>query len=1151
MFTEPAEHRNLGNVDVVVRSPHGDADVEIVSAPVTTTLGDLLTMVTGQAPPPVARVGARVVGTSQRLDSIGLHVGAVIDSRPVDAAQSAPGSDDERTGRRTAANQVHNGGVDLLQLTGRGAGAIRNLPLGRYRIGAGRRLNADELEQAPVESEAFEIEVRADGERHTVAGAAVVVTPGGRVIPTERDRDPVDGVSDAVASVLEPTLDGNALAGAATWTSGRLSVAGRVFQLAPAHHAVPDAEHDRLEPDERGAIPYQRAPVLEPAEPALAVAARRRAIAPGYGLWATRRGDDGAYAFAFGLDPSGHDVVLDLQTHTTAALIGSERFVAALARTILVEAATLHGPSDLRIVIASTPERIGQWDWAKWLPHVRVGGDPLARPLLLADHDELAEWVARATRPPTEPTTTLLVLDNPALWTQRRSPLHGMVAEPPAHVRTLSLCADRPEAPGGCTVTIDEHAPESMEVRQTREGASLVGSLARMQTTVERVTDLVDPIRPALVTADGALDIALAIAAFDDLDVVRQTTAGSTIQPPSIAELVDQRPDRDGDGLSVPVGIHDDHPGGGIGAPLPPRRTARVDLASARTALISCDDREVHDALVASMILGAAATHRSDRLAILTVGSERPAWHDGVPHLAGHVDRASPDDPSRLIHRVAHVLTSEPMLDVLVVIEDAVATTQPIHTGRGATPIDLAAGILELVESLSRVHVVLTTELPLDDVDEVTRSRCRVEMEMSGPAEHPRGVLSDGESRLPVLGPTRVGATADAAASKRSTSDRGLRLLPCVKGRAMTPLERRVERVAKQAAESAPDQTEAREVARRVAEQADAAASAGALLPPPLPTSVLLSRLLDDHEGDGVPIGLLDRPEHAGHEAYWWRPGPHGSLLTVGSPRSGVADIIDLITVGLAARLSPDDVVVHAIEPLPQRRRAFAALPHTARAVSTDEAQAARDVIADVADLLARRRGAGKRNIEDEQRDVVLTVGDLGRLRRWLPDEVEAATLEQLATIGADGPAHGVNLVCVATRADDLGPLVRLAGDRLVGTVQEAGDRRRLGVPTPGPADRHAGRCWSVDAERRVQLATPPGSVDVVVERLVAHDAGDIAGTGAVVIDEALGRPGDQTADRTGDAASDTDAAEPADAPGGDSGGTPFDAPALTERTPS
>ena len=80
-------------------------------------------------------------------------------------------------------------------------------------------------------------------------------------------------------------------------------------------------------------------------------------------------------------------------------------------------------------------------------------------------------------------------------------------------------------------------------------------------------------------------------------------------------------------------------------------------------------------------------------------------------------------------------------------------------------------------------------------------------------------------------------------------------------------------------------------------------------------------------------------------------------------------------------------------------------------------------------------------------------------------------------------------MICVATRVDDLGPLVRLSGDRLVGTVSEATDRTRLGVPAPGPADRHTGRCWSVNSDRRVQLATPPDSVELEIARMAPESA--------------------------------------------------------------
>ena len=55
-----------------MRTPHGDADVSIVSAPAGTTLGDVVAAVTGQAVPRLVQVDDHVVDATTPLDDAGL-----------------------------------------------------------------------------------------------------------------------------------------------------------------------------------------------------------------------------------------------------------------------------------------------------------------------------------------------------------------------------------------------------------------------------------------------------------------------------------------------------------------------------------------------------------------------------------------------------------------------------------------------------------------------------------------------------------------------------------------------------------------------------------------------------------------------------------------------------------------------------------------------------------------------------------------------------------------------------------------------------------------------------------------------------------------------------------------------------------------------
>ncbi len=172
-------------MDVVLRTPHGEAELSVAPGRGDLTIGDLVERVTGRPPPSVLFVDGRAVPESTGIGTSGLRAGSTITT--LDETESPP---------RDAV-------VQLVQVAGHGAGARRWLTPGRYRIGVGRRVSAPELDQAPVDDPMFEIDVAAD------AGVGVrPVDPGLRL----------DGV-------------GLTAEAATAWGNGLLDVGGRVFEL--------------------------------------------------------------------------------------------------------------------------------------------------------------------------------------------------------------------------------------------------------------------------------------------------------------------------------------------------------------------------------------------------------------------------------------------------------------------------------------------------------------------------------------------------------------------------------------------------------------------------------------------------------------------------------------------------------------------------------------------------------------------------------------------------------------------------------------------------------------------------------------------------------------------------------------------------------
>ncbi|EPH43384.1 type VII secretion protein EccC [Streptomyces aurantiacus] len=59
------------------------------------------------------------------------------------------------------------------------------------------------------------------------------------------------------------------------------------------------------------------------------------------------------------------------------SVVGDREGVLRVARALLVQAAVTHAPDDLGVALGVPGERLAEWEWAKWLPHVQ---DPTADP---------------------------------------------------------------------------------------------------------------------------------------------------------------------------------------------------------------------------------------------------------------------------------------------------------------------------------------------------------------------------------------------------------------------------------------------------------------------------------------------------------------------------------------------------------------------------------------------------------------------------------------------------------------------------------------------------------------------------------------------------------------------------------------------------
>ena len=955
-------------MDIVVRTPHGDADVHIGAHGATTTLGDLIGEVTGQAVPRLARVDDLMVDCSTPLDEVGLTVGSLVVTDP--PAPEPSRADDVR----------------LVQIAGRGAGRSATLPVGAYRIGPGRRAAAGELASAPVESVAFQLTVATDG----------VVT------------------IDATQTAGEVRLDGSPVRTTTPWNEGIVTVGDRAFVIdrrPPLGSRRPAAEAD-------GTVPFSRPPRPSGERARLPmIDARREATSALPTLWQRRPGHPDAYSTPIGLrceeDGEAIPLELDLFGERAVAVTGAAGERTAIARTILVEATTLHGPADLDVAIVTSPDRIADWEWAKWLPHLRLGGAPA----ILGEPDAIAEWAAEAvghrllsSSPWPSAHLSLLVLDDANLWQRRNSPLRTMLASPPAELRVIALCDDVSNAPALCTTIV-----------------------ARSGGNAWRVTALssrhdVDGVMIALTEPEVAEEIARSLAPLADVELPT-TLAQARAEDPerSLADLLGDLSDDgirrrwDDDDLSaVVVGHRDDD-------------VVTVDLGAGDVIVTGSDVEDVARA-AATVVLAActSADPRSTRLLDLASPRHDRRWGlAALPH-ASDPDLAAADvdaiEPDRLVARLRHL------------------SLQPDHPRRILVTVDgtsdpaLATVLLDAThgpEAIGGLQVVVLA-------DRHTR-----------PATGPTTLIGVRRSPAARLASVTVadGVPSRAFRLDRSVATSELSLRPAVLGRPLTPLEHRLWQRSRDDQAAMVDAERIAHALSRVAGDLELPT----MLPRRLPDKVDTEELFTAHAGDGVPIGLVDAPTTE-PVALWWQPDP-GIVLAFGAVRSGVDDVISTIVLGVVDRFGDDDLRLVLVDHSAGRRRVVASLAQSLLVVDPDRVD---DVDALVA-LLSEPR-----SVTDPI--LVVLVEDVGRLRSHAAatgraDELDAA----LAT--AATAASRCSIVAVARSVDAAGPLLAAASRRYVGTMADAADARRLGVSLPVEGPR--GRCRQVPGQQLVQLAVP------------------------------------------------------------------------------
>lgn len=522
----------------------------------------------------------------------------------------------------------------------------------------------------------------------------------------------------------------------------------------------------------------------------------RRATLRTLDLWARQRGDDEFLRTRLGigtvrsnvtvdLDTSGEDYLREAVEVTLAGydrlpacpicvnlaelgvfgLHGSVLEVRAMCASVLLQAATLHSPEDLVIVVLEGHDQ-GLGTWVKWLPHTRSATSPLAGRHVVADEAAASEMVRELVSVARSRTSTddrvdhrwpwiLVVLDETAN------------VDPALASQLLELC---PQSGISVVAAVESDARVPRQAKATFRCVPLIGgTLSSVWFTEPQAPS--EEFEPEPANARLIDQVAMSLAPLRDATAASATAAIPRVVPllslfgpelPSSASVASVWAETKPYGLRAPIGI-------GPSGPL------ELDLVEhGPHALIGGTSGAGKSELLQSIVASLIHEYPPTRLTFLFVdykGGASSVVFNGVPHTVGYVTnldsslsmRALSSLRAELNHRMRLMEgKAKDLPEMLERFPDEAPPSLVIVVDEFATLVkevpDFVAGVVDIAQrgrSLG-VHLILATQRPSGSVNEniLANTNLRISLRMLDSTESKTviGVGSAADIPLPLKG---------------------------------------------------------------------------------------------------------------------------------------------------------------------------------------------------------------------------------------------------------------------------------------------------------------------------------------------------------------------------------------------------------------
>jgi len=869
------------------------------------------------------------------------------------------------------------------------------------------------------------------------------------------------------------------------------------------------------------------------------------ATTPSDRLWERRRRDPdflelrvgtGAMPSRVQIDDPGQDEnrrtsVPPLEEVPAAVPVGSAGVVGIVgaighAQWMVAEAAVLHSPLDLRIVVlTSAPAQVSEdtWGWCRWLPHCRPQGEDV-HAVIGNSTTSISRRVAElnalvAARAAADDTTTvqgpavLVVLDRARTLRAVPGVIQLLREGPAVGVYTLCVDTDPRLLPEECRALVLAEGPTvRLRVQDRPDVAGLRPDLPAA-SWYDRVARGLAPLRVGDDAEDSALPSSARLLDLLNLepptaDTIRAVWAA---QPRSTRALLGVGLDGD-----FAVDIVRDGPHALIAGTTGSGKSELLQTLVATLAVVNRPDEmtfvlvdykggsafaECADLPHTVGLVTDLDTHLVER-SLVSLGAElrrreRQLAAAGAKDIADYTDRRR-RDPSLA-----------PMPRLMIVVDEFASMIRELP--------DFVPGIVNIAQrgrSLG-IHMVLATQRPSGAVtgDIRANTNMRIALRTTDTSESRDIIDAPDSGQLSPRTPGRAYARLSASVlvpfqsgriggRRRSSGQDGAQAATRTPLRtseiAWTELGEPIPRARHHAATSVLAEAEAvTDIAALVAAISQAAESAGiARQPspslPPLPDTLSLDQLPPAAAGGrGLPAvawGMVDLPAEQAQVPLAYDLDRAGHLHIAGAGRSGRSQALRTLAVALARAHGPQDLHLYGIDCGNGALRALTDLPHCGTVVDHRNPELLGRLLDQIGQQLRARQGQlGALGVADlaELRErvepgerpahIVVLVDRFEVFDRDFATFDNGSYVDRFLALLRDGASVGIHFVLAGDRVLGSSRYASTTEDKLVLRMNDASDWGMFGIRVRDvPEGMPAGRALRASDGVEVQVAVLP-----------------------------------------------------------------------------